>query len=329
MITGNRYIRTALAALLALCLALSLAACGEKPAQPAGPSQGGSAGQDPQGGGSAEGEIRQASLKLSKEELTVIDGATAMLPYYKAAVARILGVSEDEAASYVLCSKTDGAYSRLIEKSCDMVFCALPSESQVQWAADSGVEFESVDILNSGFVFFVNKDNPVDGLSSEQIHDIYAGKITNWKEVGGNDEPIEAFQRSEGSGSQTGLYLHVISPEELMPAPTEKMIGAMEGIIDVVANFDSGKGAIGYSYYYYVVNMHYDEDIKMIAVDGVMPDPETIGDGSYPYISRTCAVFRSDEPEDSNVRKIAEWCHGPEGCALAEELGYVPNREDQ
>ncbi|MBQ4505751.1 MAG: substrate-binding domain-containing protein [Firmicutes bacterium] len=305
-------LKIAVSIMLALILALSLAACGEKKSEPQ---------PDPQ---PAPEPVPETSLHIEPEDLPIIDGATAMLPYYQAMTGRLLGISDEEAAGYVLCSKTDQAYYSLSNGDVDIVFCALPSDEQVQYAKDCGVKFETVDVLSSGFVFFVNKDNPVTGLTSQQVHDIYAGKITNWKEVGGNDEEIIAYQRSEGSGSQTGLYLHVIGQDEVMDAPTEKKIGAMEGIIDAVANFKSGSGAIGYSYYYYVVNMHYDEDIRMIAIDGVIPDPDTIGSGEYPYVSRTCAVFSSEQPEGSLVRQIAQWCAGPEGKALAEELGYVP-----
>ncbi|WP_279401693.1 substrate-binding domain-containing protein [Piscibacillus salipiscarius] len=60
-------------------------------------------------------------------------------------------------------------------------------------------------IGREAFVFFVHADNPVDSLKVEEIQGIYSGNITNWKEVGGEDVEIRAFQRPEGSGSQTML----------------------------------------------------------------------------------------------------------------------------
>ena len=166
-------------------------------------------------------------------------------------------------------------------------------------------------------------------MTKEQIHDIYAGKITNWKEVGGNDEEIIAYQRSEGSGSQTGLYQHVIPESEVMDAPSEKKIGAMAGIIDAVAEYDNARAAIGYSYYYYITNMHYQEEVKLIGIDNVYPTNETISAGLYPFISRTAALFNSNQSEDSVVRQIADWCASASGTNLALDLGYVPSKDDK
>ena len=306
-----------MALLLAAVMVFSFAACGEKPEKPEEPKLPVVDPEDP-----------TAKLKLTPDEWPVVDGATAMLPYYQEMAARILGISSEEAADYVQCSTTTQAYQNLAEGTVDMIFCAPPSQEQIEYAKLNGVEFESVQVLNSGFVFFVNKNNPVNSLTTQQIHDIYAGKITNWREVGGNNEPIIAYQRSEGSGSQTGLYQHVISKDEVADAPLEQKIGAMGEIIDAVANYDNGRNALGYSYYYYITNMHYQEDVKLIAIDNIYPTPDTITSDMYPFISKTCAVFSASEPEDSVVRKIAAWCHGSAGNVMTVELGYVPSGEE-
>jgi len=315
----NKKYKKIIALILAAVMVLGFAACGSK-----NNNNGTNNSQAPK----VDPEDPTAKLTLTLDEWPVIDGATAMLPYYQEMAARILGISSEEAKEHVLCNTTTLAYQNLAEGKADMIFCAPPSDEQIEYAKSQGVEFESMQVLNSGFVFFVNKSNPVNNLSSQQLHDIYAGKITNWKEVGGNDEPIIAYQRSEGSGSQTGLFQHVIPKEEVMEALTTQRIGAMAEIIDAVANYDNAQGALGYSYYYYVTNMHYQEDVKLIAIDNIYPTPETITSDMYPYISKTCAVFNANEPEGSVVRKIAAWCHGTAGVAMSAELGYVPSGEE-
>ena len=67
-------------------------------------------------------------------------------------------------------------------------------EFALEQAADAGIELEQLPIAREGFVFIVNKDNPVDMLTQQQLRDIYSGKITNWSEVGGPDMPIIAAQ---------------------------------------------------------------------------------------------------------------------------------------
>ena len=66
-----------------------------------------------------------------------------------------------------------------------------------------------------------------------------------------------------------------------------------------------------------------DEHIKLLAVDGIAPSDETIGNGTYPIVSTTYMVLRKDEPKDSNARKLADWILSDEGQSVAEEAGYV------
>ncbi|MBQ4396998.1 MAG: substrate-binding domain-containing protein [Clostridia bacterium] len=295
--------------LLAFCLTLSASACKHS--------------KQPTNDVSSQDE---PSLTLTREELPIIDGALALAPYYEAMTARLLGVDIEEARTLVLCSNTPSAYQNLTDGKVDMIFCAMPSDEQVKTAKKAGVTFEYHTILNGGFVFFVNKDNPVKSLTKEQLQGIYRGEITNWKQVGGEDLDIIPYQRNEGSGSQTGLYRFLLPKDEVMKAPTELAIGDMGAIIDAVAHYDNAKGAIGYSYYYYVSSMHYTDQIKLLGIEGVVPSDETISDGSYPMINQSQIVIRDDTPEDSVVRKIIAWVQSEEGAKLAEENGYVANR---
>ncbi len=295
---------------LSLLMALSVTAC-----------QGGK-----QNGGTDVSASDTPSLTLTKEELPIIDGALALAPYYEAMTARLLGVDIEEARTLVLCNNTPAAYQNLTDGTVDMIFCAMPSDEQVKTAEKAGVTFEYHTILNGGFVFFVNKDNPVKSLTKEQLQGIYKGEITNWKQVGGEDLDIIPYQRNEGSGSQTGLYRFLLPKKDVMEAPKELAIGEMGEIIDAVAHYDNARGAIGYSYYYYVSSMHYTDQIKLLGIEGVVPSDETISDGTYPMINQSQIVIRDDTPEDSVVRKIIAWVQSEEGAKLAEENGYVANR---
>ena len=116
-----------------------------------------------------------ASLTLTREELPIIDGALALAPYYEAMTAKLLNVD--------ICNNTPSAYQNLTDGTVDMIFCAMPSDEQVNTAKQAGVTFEYHTILNGGFVFFVNKDNPLKSLPKKQLQDIYREKIKNWKEL--------------------------------------------------------------------------------------------------------------------------------------------------
>lgn len=278
-------------------------------------------------GGQQGGEQQQTeaiTLNFTTEDFPIIDGATALAPYYELMASKLLDMDIEEARQWVLCNKTDGAYENLINGRVDMIFCSMPSEEQQEMADNAGFEFELTPFLNGAFVFFVNKDNPVDSLTVEQLHDIYSGEITNWKEVGGEDAEIIAYQRPNNSGSQTGMYHYIIPEDEIMEAPTEYKIADMGGIVDAVASYDNSEGAIGYSYYYYVTSMHYTDQIKLIGIEGIEPSDDTIANGTYPLINPSYVIIDADTPEDSPVRAIVEWITGPQGQQTGREAGYVP-----
>jgi len=271
----------------------------------------------------AEGE-QQASLYFTPEEYPVVDGSTLTIPFSEAVGAAVMDLPVEEARQYIFHNKTHSAYINLIEGRADIIFVTPPSEEELAYAEKMGVELEVIPMLRDGFVFFVNEDNPIDGVKFQDIVDIYSGKVTNWSKLGGDDKEIIAYQRQENSGSQTGMLELVMKDTPMVEPPMEHMIGDMGAIIDAVALYDNDVSAIGYSYYYYVKNMWGDEHIKLLAVDGVEPTDETIGSDAYPIVSTTYMVLRSDEPEGSNARLLADWILSGEGQKVAEESGYVP-----
>jgi hypothetical protein len=141
-------------------------------------------------------------------------------------------------------------------------------------AKDKGIELEIVPIVKEAFVFFVNKQNPVENLTLSQIQNIYSGNIKNWKEVGGADNKIKAFQRPENSGSQSGMLELVMKGKKMMEPTTEIISQSMADIIDVISDYDNGANAIGYSYYYYASTMYSSDTMKLLSVNGIEPSYE-------------------------------------------------------
>jgi len=257
------------------------------------------------------------------ENYPKVDGSTVTIPLSEAIASKLTGLSLDEIRPYILHNKTHPAYVNLIDKKADIIFVTSPSEEELQLAEEKGVALEVIPIVSEAFVFLTHNDNPVKNLTLEEIRNIYAGNITNWSEVDGPDAPIVAYQRPLNSGSQTGFLDLVMKDLEPMEAPTEKVMMDMGGLIDAVATYDNVPDALGYSYYYFVVDMWGNENVKLLEVDGVYPNSETIRTGEYPIKTAYYAVIRSDEPENSNVRKMIDWILSEEGQNIAEESGYV------
>lgn len=278
------------------------------------------------GCGPLQDEGKGESLHWTPEEYPKVDGSTLTIPFSEALGAAVMDLPIEEARQHILHNTTHNAYINLIEGRADIIFVTPPSEEELAYAKQMGVELSVIPMMRDGFVFFVNGSNPVDGVKLQDIVDIYSGKITNWSQLGGEDKEIIAYQRQENSGSQTGMLKMVMKDVPMEEPPMGHVIGEMGAIIDAVAFYDNEVSAMGYSYYYFVKNMWGDENIKLLAVDGVVPGDETIGNNSYPLVSTTYLVYRSDEPEGSKARLLADFILSEEGQKIAEENGYVPLR---
>lgn len=292
--------RSVAISIVALLIAASLAACSTAPVAPT-----------------------ETAPQFTLENYPNVDGSTVTIPLSEALGAKTMGITIEEARQYILHNKTHQAYLNLISGDADLIFVTSPSVEELQIAKDNQVEMEIIPIVSEGFVFLTSADNPVSGLTLVQIQDIYSGKITNWKQLGGNDVPIIAYQRPENSGSQTGFLDLVMKDIKPVAPPIEQVIAEMGQLIDAVAAYKNQPDAIGYSYYYFVTDMWGNDKVKLLSVDGIYPDKDTISSGAYPIRTAYYAVVRSDEPQDSNARKLIAWLLTEEGQQLAEEAGYV------
>lgn len=263
----------------------------------------------------------EATLKLT-EDLPKIDGATALYPLYSAIVQATY--PEKDYYPYdseVMVNTTPDAYDNLIKGKVDMIFAAGPSDSQQNYAKRLGKELKLTPIGREAFVFFVNQKNKVDGLTLDQIKGIYSGEITNWKDVGGNNDEIRAFQRPEESGSQTALQ-KLMGDTPIKEAPTEQIATGMGEIIREVSQYKNFKNAIGYTFRYYSNEMVKNDQIKLLEVNGVAPTKENIRNDSYPISSEFYIVTAGST--NPNVEKLIDWVLSEQGQQLVEKVGYVP-----
>lgn len=269
-----------------------------------------------------------SDLKLTRD-LPVIDCATALYPVASAFVQAVYPpgeyphyesvYSEEDFSLY--CSGTPSAYRNLIDGSVDIIIVAGPSEEQLLQAAEVGVELNMTPIGREAFVFFVNSKNPVESLTVEEIQGIYSGQITNWRDIGGTNSAIRAFQRNEGSGSQTAL-LRFMEGKDLIKAPKENTIYVMEGIVERVSDYRNYKNAIGFSFRFFSTEMVKNDEIHLLSINGIAPSKETIRNDTYPISSPFYAVTRTDN-ENPNVNALIKWILSPQGQYLIEETGYV------
>ena len=260
------------------------------------------------------------TLKFT-ENLPRIDGAAALFPVYSAFVNAVYPNTTKLHDGIFEYNNTPDGYRLLAEKETDIFIGVYPSDEQRAYAEENQTTFEYTPIGTEAFVFFVHKDNPITNLTTKQIKDIYSGKITNWKDVGGKNEKIAAFQRNEGSGSQSMLK-RFMGDTPIADAPTEMVNDLMAGIIEQVADYKSKTNSIGFSFRYYVEGIIKNPDIKMISIDGAAPTSENIRNGSYPVLTPIYAVTYK-ENQNGNIDKLLEWILSDEGQYIINETGYV------
>ncbi len=267
--------------------------------------------------------IQNQEKVFSEENYPKIDGSTATLPLAEAFKANFTGTDIKDVK--VTHSKTHNSYVNLINGDTDLILVTYPSEDEKKLAKEKNVELEIVPIVKEAFVFFVNKENTVDNLTLEQVQDIYSGKIKNWKDVGGENQKIIAYQRPENSGSQTGMMELVMKGKKMIDPVTETIAQSMADIVDVISDYNNGKNAIGYSYYYYATTMYSSDKMKLLSIDGTAPTYDNIKTGLYGIQTAYYAVIRKDEPEDSEARKLLDLMKSERGQNVAKEAGYVQN----
>lgn len=260
--------------------------------------------------------------EMSLEEYPRIDGSLACVPLCEALAVQVTGCTQIQAEETMAdFTNTNPCYLELARGNRDILLVYEPAESTRE-------ELEAYDPLDmqpvgkDALVFIVNEDNPVESLTQQQAYDIYTGTITNWKEVGGDDIEIKAFQRPETSGSQTMMRKLLIGDAQMAEAPKEMIASGMDDIIEALQEYDNSANALGYSVYYYASSMFRQPGLKFLEIDGVMPSNETIKSGEYSLINEFYCV--TNEQSSDRALEIKEWLLSEDGQDFVEECGYVP-----
>ena len=264
-----------------------------------------------------------AAPQVGVNDYPIVDGSTATLPLSYALMQAATGCTKDVAQAAISHSKTTESFYALVDGSADLLLVYEPSQDAYDYASQNGVKLLVKPIGRDALVFLVNPSNPVQSLTRDQLVDIYTGKAANWKDVGGEDLPIVAYQRIENSGSQVMMEKQVMKGTAMMDAPKELRTDEMDELIDEVASYKDAPSAIGYSVYYYVHNMYSNSNIRLLQVGGTAPDNDTIASGAYPFTQDFYAVIRADAPKDSIQRKLYDWLTTGEGQTLITDAGYV------
>ncbi len=279
------------------------------------------------GSASSQADAPAVEPFLTPEEFPGVDGSTACVPLIAQIIADTTGTPLTEAQSAVNVSTTAYAWENMGVYDSEAVQLLIVYEAPdyvKEEIAEAGAQLDQKAIGRDALVFIVNEDNPVQSLTLDQLRDIYAGRITNWKELGGDDAPIVAFQRGEDSGSQTLFRNLLIGDGDLMAAPTELAPASMGGLVDSIASYNNSANAIGFSVYYYIDQMYSQPGLRLLSVEDVTPSYDTIASQEYPLCNDFYAVVRSSDTAGTPQRQVYDWLSTEEGVQCVKKAGYVP-----
>jgi phosphate transport system substrate-binding protein len=243
----------------------------------------------------------------------VVDGSTTVGPVAKAFAEYYMGKHQGVNITVSESGSGNGAKS-LINAACDVATMSRPMKNSEKKAAqEAGVlAIENVVALD-GLAVIVHPSNPRGNLTVEQIRDIYTGKITNWKELGGKDQKIVVISRDTNSGTYESFNELVMKGSKLKGG--SEYVGSGGAIRQRVL---STEAAIGY------VGLAFTEGVKTIQVNGVMPTPETVIAKTY-AIARPLYMYTNGRPKEGTaLYDFVNLCKTEEGKRIIEDTGYIP-----
>jgi phosphate transport system substrate-binding protein len=255
-----------------------------------------------------------SGLVAAEKQTLNIDGSTTVGPIADAFAESFKSSHPDIEITVKKTGSGDGA-AALVDGRCDIATMSrFMKESEFKKAVENGVFPVAHVIAMDGVCIVVNPSNPVTELSTAQICDIYMGKISNWKEVGGSDLPIVVISRDTSSGTYETFHELVMKKQEM-----SSKVEYVNANPQAHARVKTTTGAIGY------VGIGFlDANVKALKVDGIMPSKQTIVSGKYP-VARPLFMFTNGYPKLGSV--VHEFCTfylTETGQDIVEAKGFIP-----
>ena len=202
-----------------------------------------------------------------------------------------------------------------------VIIPGMPAESYLDNGGEV-VEIRSAPVALDALVFIVHKDNPVNDLSWEQLRNIYAGNITNWQELGGEDRRLKIYQRNRLSHT-----FRIMGELVMQGKPMTTPVQARDLNQLCAAAYQNFPESIGFCLLSFLSSDGFgiDGEYRILSIDGVYPNETTIRDGTYPFVVTFYAAIRRGEEDDAGGRFL-DWILSEEGQACIRQAGYFSLR---
>lgn len=251
---------------------------------------------------------------LVQAETLQIDGSTTVGPIADAFAEYLMRTNPGLEITVKKTGSGDGA-AALIDSRCDIASMSrFMKGKEFKSAVEKDVFPVAHAVAMDGVCIIVHPSNPVTALTTEQVRDIYLGKIKNWKELDGPDMEIVMISRDTSSGTYETFHGKVMNKEEMA-----KNVEYVNSNPQAHARVKTTAGAISYVGLGFV-----DIDVKALKIDGVQPTKQTIASGTYP-VARPLFLFTNGYPKlGSMVFKFCTFYLSEKGQEIVEAKGFVP-----
>ena len=253
--------------------------------------------------------------KLSNDKKIVVRGSNTIgeelaprwIAEFKKNHADVVFELEPKATGYGMAALRSG--------QCDIAAASRAAiEEELELTKQSGIEMNETILGAYSVAVVVNASNPVGNLTKDQVHDVFTGKITNWKDLGGPDAPIALYIRDPISGTHLGFKEVAMRNEPYAAHP--HLHTNYTAIVQAVAADANG---IGYS----GIEQAKLPGAKVISIEGIQPGTETVNSGKYPY-ARTLRFYTNKAGESQATKDFIQFVLSKEGQQLMVQLGFTP-----
>jgi phosphate transport system substrate-binding protein len=252
-----------------------------------------------------------AACSRQSVEITV-EGSTTVLPFAQKAAEVYMDAKPDISIS-VRGGGSGVGITSLTAGAADMALSSrgIKNDETAKARANNINPHENI-IAMDAIALIVNPANKTDGLTKEQVKNIFTGKISRWKELGGDDRQIVVVSRDSASGTfesfnELALDKEKVSKDALMQASNQ-------GVANIISNTP---GAIGYVGFGYITGK-----TKAVSINGVKPSVETVLAGKYSYY-RPLIIYTNGAPE-GEIKNFLDFIIGKDGQRIAKDLGFIP-----
>jgi phosphate transport system substrate-binding protein len=211
---------------------------------------------------------------------------------------------------------TPYGFGALMVDKCDIAAASREiNTNEVSLAKDRDIDFNTYVVGTYSVAVILNGNSALTNLTLQQVHDLFTGKVQNWKDVGGPDAPVHLYIRDPISGTHLGFKELAMSNDNYAQHP--KTFTNYEGIVQAVAQDPSG---IGYA----SVEDARKAGIKAVAIGGLAPTPEAVQKNQYPY-ARALRLYTNKTKENALTSDFIHFIQSDRGQKVMADMGFVPH----